>query len=199
MRGQTGIVDVWRGGRARGRRDGIGTRRGRPGLAEPAARLHLPGPRGPAARPADRRVGQRRRGRDGERLARRAAGERPRRRLGPLVGRAAGDGRRRAVHARSARLVGRRPDALRHPRRRRVAVLRPVQHGDDRLALEERRVGRGAVGRRSASPAHRAPRRSARRRPRTCRRVLSGGSPLRRRSAASRPPATSPGASCRTP
>lgn len=36
-------------------------------------------------------------------------------------------------------------------------------------------------------------------RPRTCRRVPSGGSPLRRRSAPSRPPATSPGASCGTP
>ena len=136
-----------------------GLRSGRPGLAEPAARLHLPGPRRPAARPADRRVGQRRRRRNGERLDGRPAGERPRRWLGPLVGRASGDGRRRAVHARSARRVGRRPDPLRHPRRRRVAVLRPVQHGADRLALEERRVGGGAVGRRSASPAHRAARR----------------------------------------
>ena len=160
MRGQKGVVDVWWGGCARGRRGGIGTRRGRPGPAEAAARFRLPGPRRAAAPAADRGVGQRLRGRNGERLDGRPAGERPRRCLGPLVGRASGDGSRRAVLARGTRLVGRRPDAFRHPRRRRVSLRRPVQHGADRLALEERRVCRRAVGRRSASPAHRAARRS---------------------------------------
>ena len=133
----SGLAGGPRRGRTRSRRSGPGPDPGS-GSGRGPARPRLPGPRRPAARSADSRLGQRDAGGAGAvtftaaRLAdgptRRDAG-RPR---CPPWGPAGPTRWRYAA-------IGREPGGLRRPRRRRVAVLGPVEHGVPGVPLARRR------------------------------------------------------------
>ena len=72
---------------------------------------------------------------------------------GRLVADAAGDGRRRAAHAHRARRLD-NADRERRARRRRVAVLRAVEHGMAGAQYARCRLGSGALGQRSHPAGH---------------------------------------------
>ena len=103
-------------------------------------------------------------------VVRREPGHRPRGRVGAMDGDTAGDGRRRSSWPRGAHDVRRHPDALGHPRRRRLPLLRAVEHGVRRGPVPRRRVRGRAVSERQDSPAHHRARGGAS----ACRRIREG-------------------------
>ncbi|MCK7533802.1 MAG: hypothetical protein MZV63_23615 [Marinilabiliales bacterium] len=100
----------------------------RPGT--PRAGTAFPGPRGRAARQADPRLGHGGRRRRRHRRTRGPPGRRrTRRRIGAMDNDRCRAGSRRTVQPRGPHGLGRHGDGVGRPGRRRLSVLRPVEHG----------------------------------------------------------------------